>query len=49
MSKEHEMDIYKHNENLWSIQTKNDRLLIHLHEGKLEFYRSANEEIGDIS
>ena len=42
------MDIYKQTKNVWAITTKDDRILIVLFDGVVEFYRS-DDDIADIS
>lgn len=47
-TKEQGMEIYKQAENVWTIQTKDDRIVVMLYDGILEFYHPV-EDIADIS
>jgi len=47
-TKEQGMDIYKQAGNVWVITTTDDRILLYLFDGTLEFYRPA-EDIADVS
>lgn len=47
-TKEQGMAIYKQAGNVWTIQTKDDRIIVMVYDGVVEFYRPA-EDIADIS